>query len=90
MIFWAEIKQLDQLDQLNLMGEKPVVPSPIPKFGSTLTPSAVVGRVPIAIDGSAKAELVQAIPPKRRPFLLERHLFSFFLFCFLFNFGLKP
>ena len=88
MIFWAEIKQLDQLDQLNLMGEKPVVPSPIPKFGSTLTPSA--GRVPSAIDGSAKAELVQAIPPKRRPFLFERHLFSFFLFRFLVNFGPKP
>ena len=90
MIFWAEIKQLDQLDQFDLMGEKPVVPSPIPNFGSTLTPSAIVGKVPSAIDGSAKAELVQAIPPKRRPFLFERHLFSFFLFRFLFNFGLKP
>ena len=90
MIFWAEIEQLDQLDQLDLMGEKPVVPSPIPKFGSTLTPSAAVGRVPIAIDGSAKAELVQAKPPKRRPFLFERHSFSFFLLRFLFNLGFKP
>ena len=88
MIFRAEIERLDQLNQLDLMGKKPVVP--IPKFGSTLTPSATVGRVPIAIDGSAKAELVQAMPPKRRPFLFERHFFSFFLLHFLFNFGLKP
>ena len=56
----AEIERLDQLDQLDLMGEKPEEPSPIPKFGSTLTPSATVGRVPIAIDGSTKAELDQA------------------------------